>query len=885
MGIYIGIIEKKSYESKVFFNFKPVAEIRECQIIQLLIKDQEALLPESEKRNICFTYNWNDDQERQRMDESFSEKTPVIFEFTLADLQSNLRPNGDRNQTGYKVSAMEMLDRGKIRPIGNFGCFFAVCKDEIISDFTNDTIVEIKSPYISAGNRVFVEMDDFWAGPYEVGYREYTASYYVKPQIKEKKYTVDAYRRNQIRQFELSNSENYWGAPDNRWLILCPQKDAEVEQIDVISDSMLVESFKDSIQNEIAVNGTIKLDDIPTLVKQYEESEIMGSALTDATRKSRLNRLVKIMSSEADVDETLHTITDFVCDLLVKYQDSQNVDEWLQALIKKHPQLLDQLQRSQTISKEISKLENELEDLTTQHRVLKEEIEKSRQRVESIDQQAIEAKKQAMLDQEAKYAELSGRLEYETKILEEKKKALDIVGGIEELQAKYKTLDQKVRDISTHKEFLSTEAKGLEVQFQQMISRPHDDMVKIAFDGFMASKMLHAAAEWETEQTNSQHVELTRQIASISTCQKAPKELIEYLCRVVRVCRPNYSNNTIVNIAVCLTQGFLTVFSGEPGCGKTSICNIFGDALGLNKIADLVEVSAEDKETVNRYIAVSVERGWTSKRDFVGYYNPLSKTFDKSNRRIYDALHQLDTEKKQGILKMPYIVLLDEANLSPMEYYWSDFMNICDDLGAQSKVNLGENYIFGIPETLHFVATINTDHTTETLSPRLIDRAWIITLPQLTPREYNSSNSNTTIPNEMIDILSWNSLREAFMPGEGEIPLPLDIQKCYDLIIAKLREKKFTVSPRIDAAIKRYWVVASKYFEKDDTETDQRFIALDYAIAQRILPKINGNGEEFEKWLKDFGSLCSNNGLNMSATMLKDIIERGNQQMKYYQFF
>ena len=26
-------------------------------------------------------------------------------------------------------------------------------------------------------------------------------------------------------------------------------------------------------------------------------------------------------------------------------------------------------------------------------------------------------------------------------------------------------------------------------------------------------------------------------------------------------------------------------------------------------------------------------------------------------------------------------------------------------------------------------------------------------------------------------------------------------------------------------------------------------------------------------------------GLNMSATMLKDIIERGNQQMKYYQFF
>lgn len=157
--------------------------------------------------------------------------------------------------------------------------------------------------------------------------------------------------------------------------------------------------------------------------------------------------------------------------------------------------------RSQTISKEISKLENKLEDLTTQHGALEQEIEKSRQRVESIDQQAIEAKKQAMLDQEAKYAELSSRLEYEAKALEEKKKALDVVGGIEELQAKYKTLEKEVKDISTHKDFLSSETKGLELQFQQMISRPHDDMVKIAFDGFMASKMLHAAAEWETEQT------------------------------------------------------------------------------------------------------------------------------------------------------------------------------------------------------------------------------------------------------------------------------------------------------------------------------------------------------------------------------------------------
>uniref|UniRef100_UPI003FEF03EB hypothetical protein n=1 Tax=Bacteroides eggerthii TaxID=28111 RepID=UPI003FEF03EB len=878
MGIYIGIIEKKGYDPTVFFNFKPIAEIQSTQVIQLTAQEQEALLPESEKRNICFTYSWNVDNERRRMDANFSEKSLVLFEFTLEDLQPNFKANGDRNQTGYKVSAMEMLDEGKIRPVGNFGVYFAVRKNEVVSDFTNDTIVEIESPCVLAGNQVFIEMDDFWAGPYEVGYREYTSSYYVKPQIKEHKYTVSGYSSDQIKQYSLSYSEGYWGAPETQWLVLCPKQDATPEQLDVISDSVLVESFKDSIESGIIANGLVKIDDVPALLKHYEESEIMGAILTDETRRSRLNRLVNIMSSEEDVDDTLRTITDFICDLLVKYQDSPNVDEWLQALVEKHPQLLDQLQSSQAISKHITELEDKLETLTTQRGELEKEIEETRQRAVSIDQQAIEAKKQEMLEREEEYEALSARIEASQKLL-------GVVGDIDDLQKKYENLSKEVDYLGIHKSHLTSETNSLELQFQQLISRPHEKMVELAFDGFMASKMLRAAAEWENEQTNNQYVELTDKVASIQMSNKTPEELIEYLCRVIQICRPNYSKNAIINIAICLTQGFLTVFSGEPGCGKTSICNIFGEALGLNKIADMIECPADSKEMVGRYVAVSVERGWTSKRDFVGYYNPLSKTFDKSNRRIYNALHQLDTEKRAGILKLPYIILLDEANLSPMEYYWSDFMNICDDLGPHSKVNLGEDYVFGVPETLHFVATINNDHTTETLSPRLIDRAWIITLPQLNLRDYSSLGNESNIPAEEVEVISWKSLRDAFTPVKDECFFTPELQKCYESIVAKLREKKFTVSPRIDIAIKRYWAIASKYFEMDDTKTVAPTIALDYAIAQRILPKIGGNGEEFEKWLKEFSSLCSSNGLNTSAAIVKDIIERGNQQMKYYQFF
>ena len=878
MGIYIGIIEKKGYTPSIFFNFKPIAEVQNSQVIMLSPQEQEALLPESEKRNICFSYNWNDDGERRRMDEFFSESSLVLFEFTLPDLQPNFKANGDRNQTGYKVSAMEMLDREKIRPIGNYGVYFAVRKDEVISDLKNDTIVEIESPCVLAGNQVFIEMDGFWAGPYVVGYREYTSSYYVKPQVKEQKYTVSGYSYSRMNKFELSYSEGYWGAPETRWLILSPKRDSVPEQLDVISDSVLIESFKDSIKSGVTANGQIKLDDVPALLKQYEESEIAGSILTEETRRSRLNRLVNIMSSEEDVDDTLRTITDFVCDLLVKYQDSPNVDEWLQALVEKNPRLLDQLQRSQVITKHITELEDKLENLAVQKGLLEQEIEESRQRAETIDQQAIEAKKREMLEKEAEYADLSARIEASQKLY-------GVIGDIGDLQKKYKELKGEVDYLSIHKNHLTSDTSGLELQFQQLISRPHEKMVEIAFDGFMASKMLRAAAEWEAEQSNGQHIELTNKVMSLQLPNKTPEELIEYLCRVIQVRRPNYSKNTIINIAICMTQGFLTVFSGEPGCGKTSICNIMGEALGLNKISDLVGCPENSKESVDRYVAVSVERGWTSKRDFVGYYNPLSKTFDKSNRRIYHALHQLDTEKRIGAFNFPYVILLDEANLSPMEYYWSDFMNICDDLGPHSKVNLGEDHVFGIPETLHFVATINNDHTTETLSPRLIDRAWVITLPQLTLRDYSSSVSEAKIPAEIIEVIPWASLRDAFIPAKEECIFTPEIQKCYDSIIIKLREKNFSVSPRINAAIKQYWTAASKYFEMDDTKTAAATIALDYAVAQRILPKIIGNGEEFEKWLNEFGSLCSSNGLNTSARMVKNIIERGNHQMKYYQFF
>lgn len=880
MGVYIGYVDMKGNEPSVFFNYKPIAEVRGDQIIVLSPTELEDLLPDSELRNINFCFSWDSTEERRRMDSMFRDNSLTMFEFTLDDLEANVKSTGERNRTGYKVSAMNMLDNERIRHIDAAGVYYAVRRSEISSNFKNDAIVEIDSPFVMVGDRILVELEDgFWAGPYEVGYRDYTSSYYVKPQIKENKYTVSGYSKKNIKTQNLISSEAYWGAQETSWTVLIPRQNAKPEQIDVINDKTLIESFKDSLENSATKEGKVQLDNIPALLTRYEDSALAGSVLSESVRKNRLNRLASILTSEQDIDKTLETVADFICNLLVKYQDSPNVEEWLKALLSKHPEFADQLRNSKAVAERIAQMEQSLESLHQQKLEAEAVLEAKKQEVAANDQAAIvqaaiESKEAKLLEMDAEYASLLTRIGT-------MQKTLSVGDSIAEAQKKLEEFQQEIDYLERHKSYLERDTSGLEFQFQQLISRSHEKMVEIAFDGFMSSKMLNAAAEWETEESNSECAELLKKVNTISVEEKKPEEFITYLCRTVQTARPTYSKNVIVNIAICITQGFLTVFSGEPGSGKTSICNIVGQVLGLNKLADCIDCAGTKKDSVRRFIPISVERGWTSKRDFVGYYNPLSKTFDKSNRRVYDALRQLDAEKREGIAKFPYLMLLDEANLSPMEYYWSDFMNICDDLSAQSSVNLGENYVYGIPETLHFLATINNDHTTETLSPRLIDRAWIITLPQ----QYSAISRGKEISDDDIDIITWNSLRQAFIPRMEECIFSAEIQKIYDEIITLMRKKRFTISPRIDMAIKRYWAVASKWFEMDETKTDATIVAFDYAVAQRILPKIVGNGEAFESWLVEFRDLCSKNSLNMCATVLNEIMDRGNQQMKYYQFF
>ena len=440
-----------------------------------------------------------------------------------------------------------------------------------------------------------------------------------------------------------------------------------------------------------------------------------------------------------------------------------------------------------------------------------------------------------------------------------------------------------------------------------------------------------------------------------------PDDVVKHICSLVNQYRDeaSYTQNVVVNMLLCLTQGFLTVFSGKPGCGKTSICNILGRILGLSDYTSFND-RRNDVVDPSRYFVVSTERGWTSKRDFIGFYNPLTEQFDKTNAALYNAFLVMDHQARNNDpdsreKELPMFILLDEANLSPMEYYWADFMNLCEAWNENHSIDLGGGKVFKIPETLHFIATINNDHTTELLSPRLIDRANVIDLPPIGNLSALNQSADGSEASKITPI-PWSLLKETFGCSESEAKLLKEDQmdaetdedfewrktcrKIYEDTL-KFMEKNFALqlSPRTSIAVSRYWTQASElfteqiYWVKDnlkelatlDTDGDQDELrrmlenllknciltinpnqsdeesedgtdytedtvskelqALDYAIAQRVLPKITEvNGDDALTEMIGLMNHLRNNQLYKSAGIACDMIQRGIKS-GFYNYF
>ena len=498
---------------------------------------------------------------------------------------------------------------------------------------------------------------------------------------------------------------------------------------------------------------------------------------------------------------------------------------------------------------EIENKKNSEEALNRKLNDVKTKLSKKEEELSSLNAEFEKKKNRLTLQCEQELKDLRERIKHANnrlqKIAEDKKRQLDDFKDFD------RSLENTVKKVST-----------------------------LAFDNVIASKIMEAASNLTQKQNLAVSEQKIQVLNALETEKfKTSQNLVEGLVKRLQHFR-SYDYNDCIDILVTLSQNFITIFSGTPGIGKTSLCEILSKTLGLCNLEHQIKENPWSKpEYANRYIPVSVEKGWTSKRDLIGYYNPLTRKFESPDPHRYECFKDLDAEFRSGFKRLPYLILLDEANLSPMEYYFADFMNICDERTSGGFISLGDGDNFKIPDTLRFVATINNDQTTEMLSPRMVDRAPVIVLPEIDdwmePEELVTENIE-------YKPVSWTDFQSAFADETSSTDLKLknDLRNFFD----EISKAGFRISPRVKKAVLKFVQSAKKLMRQDDKQNAFE-ISLDYAVSQRILPHISGSGDEYQAMLKTLLELFNNSKLLKSSDLLNKIISEGDHNMNYYRFF
>ncbi len=190
----------------------------------------------------------------------------------------------------------------------------------------------------------------------------------------------------------------------------------------------------------------------------------------------------------------------------------------------------------------------------------------------------------------------------------------------------------------------------------------------------------------------------------------------------------SYTPEDIATFVAGLGASRLAILQGMSGTGKTSLPKIFMEAI------------------MGQCEIIEVESSWRDKNELLGYYNEFSKRFTpkKFTQALYKA--KLNAE-------VPTFIVLDEMNLSRIEYYFSDFLSLMENeedkrelkllnLKIYRTINnkniayraLKNGHTLPIPTNVWFIGTANRDESTFEISDKVYDRAQTMNFNKRAPK-------------------------------------------------------------------------------------------------------------------------------------------------------
>lgn len=277
---------------------------------------------------------------------------------------------------------------------------------------------------------------------------------------------------------------------------------------------------------------------------------------------------------------------------------------------------------------------------------------------------------------------------------------------------------------------------------------------------------------------------------------------------------------------------------------------IFISGFAASHFMILEGLSGTGKSSLPRYFAkfsnsnvlfVPVQATWRDKTNILGYFNDFSKIYSETDFlvRLYESNYNPD--------RLHFFVL-DEMNISRVEYYFADFLSTLEFPEEEWKLRVMqlpynfvppaklENGNISILNNAYFVGTANKDDSTFSIADKVYDRAITI--------DFDNRNEPFEVSVETSRInLSKTKLHELYDQAlsNKDLAMTKDDHKKFQIVTNYIYEEfDLTFGNRIltqiDTLVPVFMACGGK---KED--------ALDFLLSRKVIVKLEGRFEEYVK--------------------------------------
>ncbi|MFU7523572.1 hypothetical protein ACM9NN_13420 [Pseudomonas paraeruginosa] len=279
------------------------------------------------------------------------------------------------------------------------------------------------------------------------------------------------------------------------------------------------------------------------------------------------------------------------------------------------------------------------------------------------------------------------------------------------------------------------------------------------------------------------------------------------------------------------------------------------------------------KSDKSRFALVPVRPDWIDNQSIIGFVNPITGRYESTQAldlmlRAAKALE--DAPEKAAAPR--YFMLLDEMNLARVEHYFSDWLACAESRryqqdGAisqqpiplhrhasaiasligpgQAAVDVDVPNALPIPTNLIVTGTVNVDETTFSFSPKVLDRSMVI--------EFNEVDLDGMRYGVAAAVQNGYRFPEELPPFRLPTTAAFkDLsQEAHDHLVSInriLERAQLHFGYRSASEIGCFMQIYSSILPEDVNDTAM-LRALDAAILQKVLPRIQGNRARLEETL------------------------------------